>query len=216
MSVDPQHLAALRQDYSLAPLRRSDLLPDPIPQFLLWLDQARKAEVIEPNAMVLSTVDPEGQPWSRTVLLKACDPSGFTFFTNYQSSKGTHLANHPKAALTFWWGPLERQVNITGTVTRTSVSESETYFQSRPIKSQIGAWASMQSQIVPDRTTLERQFQEVEERFPEGPLPLPPHWGGFRLAPKSIEFWQGRRSRLHDRFRYEKQSSGWALNRLSP
>jgi pyridoxamine 5'-phosphate oxidase len=216
MSLDPQQLSALRQEYSLSPLRRSDLLSDPIPQFLQWLDQARKAEVVEPNAMVLSTVDPAGQPWSRTVLLKACDQSGFTFFTNYQSSKGAHLASHPKAALTFWWGPLERQVNITGTVSRTSLPESETYFQSRPVKSQIGAWASIQSQPVPDRATLERQFQEVEERFPEGPLPLPPNWGGFRLDPKSIEFWQGRRSRLHDRFRYERQGSGWVLTRLSP
>jgi pyridoxamine 5'-phosphate oxidase len=216
MSLDPQQLAALRQDYSLAPLRRSDLLRDPIPQFLLWLEQARKAEVIEPNGMVLSTVDPAGQPWSRTVLLKACDSDGFTFFTNYQSSKGTHLASHPKAALTFWWGALERQVNITGTVSRTSHSESEAYFQSRPIKSQIGAWASSQSQPVPDRFTLEQLFRQVEERFPEGPLPLPPHWGGFRLAPKSIEFWQGRRSRLHDRFRYEKKGEEWDLTRLSP
>jgi pyridoxamine 5'-phosphate oxidase len=216
MALNPEQLAALRQEYCIAPLRRSCLNSDPIDQFSLWLHQAHQAEVIEPNAMVLSTVDSEGQPWSRTVLLKACDASGFTFFTNYLSNKGNHLKDHPKAALAFWWGPLERQVNITGTVTRTSREESEAYFKTRPFKSQIGAWASQQSLPISDRAVLERRFEELEAQHPQAPLPLPPNWGGYRLYPTTIEFWQGRQSRLHDRFRYQKQDGVWNVSRLSP
>ena len=156
-------------------------------------------------------------PWSRTVLLKICDARGFTFFTNYEGAKGRQLAENPQAALTFWWGALERQVNITGLVEKTSAEESETYFHSRPASSQIGAWASAQSEVVADRAQLEAQFSAAREKHGETEIPLPPHWGGYRLAPQTIEFWQGRRSRLHDRLRYTRQpDGGWKIERLAP
>jgi len=216
MALSAEQLAALRCDYSLAPLRRADLDGDPVVQFNRWLEQAHVAEVIEPNAMVLSTVDGEGQPWSRTVLLKVCDERGFTFFTNYGSAKGRQMGGNARVALTFWWGALERQVNVTGTVEKTSVEESAAYFQTRPRKSQLGAWASAQSAVVAGRDVLERQFAEAEERFGEGAVPLPEHWGGFRVRAQTVEFWQGRRSRLHDRLRYVRTAEGWEVGRLSP
>jgi pyridoxamine 5'-phosphate oxidase len=167
--------------------------------------------------MTLATVDAAGQPWTRTVLLKICDARGFTFFTNYEGAKARHLAANPCAALTFWWGALERQVNITGSVEKTSVVESEAYFHSRPASSQLGAWASAQSETVADRAQLEAQFSAALEKYGEAEIPLPPHWGGYRLAPRTIEFWQGRRSRLHDRFRYTLQRDGaWKIERLAP
>ncbi len=216
MTVTPEELAALRRDYTLRPLHRADLEADPIPQFNRWLHEAVQAQLIEPNGMVLSTVDTQGQPWSRTVLLKACDGRGFTFFTNYLSQKGGHLALNPRAALTFWWGGLERQVNVSGTVAKSSPGESERYFHSRPLNSRIGAWASAQSQVVHDRAQLEHQFEEARERFQNAGVPLPAHWGGYCLEPASIEFWQGRQSRLHDRLRYTRTAGAWKLERLSP
>lgn len=215
--LTPEALAALRRDYSQRGLRRSELDPDPFTQFNLWLKEAHAQQLVEPNGMTLSTVDPGGQPWSRTVLLKICDARGFAFFTNYEAAKGRQLAANPRAALTFWWGALERQVNIAGTVSKVSREESEAYFHSRPIGSQLGAWASQQSAVVASREHLEQQFARTQERFGQEPIPLPPHWGGYRLVPHSIEFWQGRRNRLHDRFRYTlQQDRSWLIERLSP
>ena len=215
--LNASQLAALRQEYSERGLRRSELDPDPIVQFNHWLADAVSRLVIEPNGMTLSTVDAAGQPWSRTVLLKVCDERGFTFFTNYEGAKGGQLAANPRAALTFWWGALERQVNITGMVTKVSEEESERYFHSRPVSSQLGAWASPQSTVVADREELERRFQDALERFGKSEVPLPGFWGGYLLRPATIEFWQGRRSRLHDRLRYTRQAEEtWTVERLSP
>ena len=216
MALKPQALADLRQDYSLRGLDLCDLVADPIVQFQHWLEEAHSHDLIEPNAMVLGTVDANGQPWSRTVLLKVCDARGFTFFTNYSGTKASHLDGNPRAALTFWWSALERQVNIAGRITKTSREENESYFGSRPLASQLGAWASTQSSILEDREALERSFSEQKARFENVPIPCPEHWGGFRLDPENIEFWQGRRSRLHDRFRYSRGESGWRIQRLAP
>jgi len=212
-----EQLAALRQDYSQRGLRRAELSPDPIEQFQRWLHEAHQAEVLEPNGMILATVDPEGQPWTRTVLLKVCDSRGFSFFTNYLGTKGQQLLAEPRAALTFWWGALERQVNVTGTVEKTPREESEAYFASRPIASRLGAWASQQSSVLPSRDELEQKFAEARDRFPDNDIPCPEYWGGYRLVPNTIEFWQGRRSRLHDRLRYTREAgSGWKIERLAP
>ena len=215
--LNPTELAALRQDYAQRGLRRGELDPDPVVQFNAWLAEAHARQIIEPNAMTLATVDAAGQPWTRTVLLKICDARGFTFFTNYEGAKGRHLAGNPHAALTFWWGALERQVNVTGVVTKTSPEESDAYFHSRPVSSQLGAWASAQSEVVSGREQLEAQFTAALEKYGETEIPLPPHWGGCRLTPQTIEFWQGRRSRLHDRFRYTRPPGGaWKIERLAP
>jgi pyridoxamine 5'-phosphate oxidase len=216
MPLSPDELAALRRDYSLRPLHREELDPDPIVQFQHWFAEAHQQQVLEPNAMILGTVDADGQPWTRTVLLKVCDERGFTFFTNYAGHKAQQLAANSRAALTFWWGPLERQVNIAGIVKKCSREESDLYFHSRPVSSQLGAWASEQSQVVPDREQLERQFEEARERFGEVNVPLPTNWGGYIVIPHTIEFWQGQRSRLHDRFRYTRLEGKWLIDRLSP
>jgi pyridoxamine 5'-phosphate oxidase len=216
-SLSAAELAALRQDYSQRGLRRGELDPDPIRQFNAWLEEAVGHGLIEPNAMTLATVNPDGQPWSRTVLLKICDHRGFAFFTNYDGAKARQLAGNPRAALTFWWSALERQVNVTGSVEKTSREESEAYFRSRPAGSQLGAWASPQSAIVADRAELEQRFSAALAKFGETDIPLPPNWGGYWLHPQTIEFWQGRRSRLHDRLRYTRQADGaWIIERLSP
>ena len=216
--LSPAELAALRQDYAQRGLRRAELASDPVTQFNAWLAEAQAQQILEPNAMTLATVDATGQPWTRTVLLKICDARGFSFFTNYDGAKGRQLAGHPRAAaLTFWWGALERQVNITGLVEKTSGEESDAYFHSRPASSQLGAWASAQSEVVAGRAQLEAQFTAALERYGETAIPRPPHWGGYRLAPQTIEFWQGRRSRLHDRLRYTRQPDGaWKIERLAP
>ena len=215
--LSPAELAALRQDYSLRGLRRADLDPDPVRQFNHWLHEAHEQQILEPNGMTLATVDPDGQPWTRTVLLKGCDERGFTFFTNYDGAKGRHLTGNPRAALTFWWGGLERQVNVTGLVEKIPREESERYFHTRPIASQLGAWASQQSAILADRAELESKFSEAREKYGETEIPLPPNWGGYCLRPATVEFWQGRRSRLHDRLRYTRQPDGaWKIERLSP
>ena len=209
-------LAELRREYTLAGLRRTDLDADAIVQFQKWFAQALAAEVVEPNAMTLATVAADGQPSTRIVLLKAVDQRGFSFFTNYESRKGRELAANPKAALTFFWAGLERQVSVGGTVQKLARQESEAYFKVRPIGSQWGAWASQQSTIVECREFLEKRLEEVTAKFGET-VPTPPYWGGYVLAPTSIEFWQGRPNRLHDRFLYTRGADGgWKIERLSP
>jgi pyridoxamine 5'-phosphate oxidase len=233
-------IADLRKDYTLGALRRADLDANPIAQFQRWfedeatarsrggwlrragiefykfLQALRGAKPIDPNAMALATVDVNGFPSVRTVLLKGVDERGFLFFTNYESRKGRELELNPRAALVFYWRELERQVSIAGTVEKLSREESEKYFHSRPRGSQIGTWASQQSAPIPNREFLEKRFAEAEEKF-RGNIPVPPFWGGYVLKPERIEFWQGGASRLHDRFEYVRQADGsWKVQRLSP
>ncbi len=232
-------IADLRREYNLAGLRRADLDPDPLVQFRKWFDQqtgarfsgrlrraliriykkvllVTGAEPFDVNAMTLSTVDQQGRPSSRIVLLKGLDARGFVFYTNYDSRKGRELAGNSNASLVFYWADQERQVCIAGTVTKVSREESEAYFSSRPRGSRIGAWASAQSSVVRDRSQLEAQWQECEKKFP-GEIPMPDGWGGYVLRPERIEFWQGRPNRLHDRFCYTRQGEkAWRIDRLSP
>ena len=209
-------LAALRRDYALATLEERDVDPDAIRQFERWFADAAAARVPEPNAMTLSTATRDGVPSARIVLLKGVDTNGFAFFTDYRSRKGAELAENPLAALTFLWKEIERQVRVTGSVSRVSTQESEAYFRTRPAGSQLGAWASHQSAVLGSREELEARVQDVAQRFQGGDIPLPPHWGGFRVLPDEIEFWQGRTSRLHDRLLYRREESGWDISRLSP
>ncbi len=211
-------IASIRREYQAAPLLESAAAADPIVQFQTWFGEVLRAEVPEPNAMTLATVGADGMPAARIVLLKDVDARGFTFFTNYQSAKGRELAQHPQAALVFFWQELARQVRVEGTVSPVSEAESDAYFASRPRGSQLGAWASPQSATLAARDVLERRLAEVEARFDGQPVPRPPHWGGYRLQPRMVEFWHGRPSRLHDRLRYTRASgdAGWKLERLGP
>lgn len=216
MSLSPPDLAALRREYSLKGLHEKELVGDPIGQFSRWLIEAHTSEILEPNAVIVATVDDSGQPWTRTVLLKVCDARGFTFFTNYDGAKARQIAHEGRVAMTFLWTALERQVNVTGTATKTSREESAEYWKSRPRKSQLGAWASHQSQVLEDRAQLERQHAKAEARFAGSEVPLPPEWGGYTVKPDTVEFWQGAASRLHDRLRYLRVGDGWKVARLSP
>jgi len=233
------NLSDFREDYRRGALDRAGLDVNPLAQFESWFRDAtgeqsqsrwRKIGIAlyklwsalgnhrpaDTNAMTLATVDQHGKPSTRTVLLKSVDERGFIFFTNYDSRKGRELAENPNAALTFFWSDLERQVCVAGTVTKLPVAESEAYFKSRPHGSRIGAWASNQSEAIPDRAALEAKWRELEKKFPND-IPLPPNWGGFILRPERIEFWQGRPSRLHDRFSYTRQpDNSWKLDRLAP
>ena len=209
-------ISDLRKDYTLAGLDKADVLPNPIEQFRVWFEAALGAGVPEPNAMHVSTVTADGRPSGRIVLIKDVSDAGFVFYSNYESRKGRELAGHPFAALTFFYPELERQIRIEGRVERVSDDESDAYFDSRPRGSQIGAWVSNQSRIIEDRDVLENRQRELETQFDGGPVPRPVHWGGFRVVPDAVEFWQGRPSRLHDRIRYRKQGNDWLIERLSP
>ncbi|MEK7729277.1 MAG: pyridoxamine 5'-phosphate oxidase [candidate division KSB1 bacterium] len=207
----------LRKEYQQQTLHEADVAADPIAQFQKWFEQAVAAQVAYPEAMTLASATREGKPSARIVLLKGVDASGFSFFTNYDSRKGRELVQNPHASLVFWWNELERQVRVEGRIEQVSAQESNDYFRVRPRGSQIGAWASAQSAVLASREVLEQSVNAVEERFGEGEVPRPPHWGGFRLLPHTIEFWQGRRNRLHDRIRYRLQNDGaWLLERLAP
>jgi pyridoxamine 5'-phosphate oxidase len=209
-------IADLRREYARASLTERDVAPDPITQFLAWFEQARAAELPEPNAMTLATATPDGNPSARIVLLKGVDERGFVFFTDYRSRKGEELRANPRAALVFHWQELERQVRVTGTAARVPVAESEAYFRTRPLGSRIGAWTSHQSAVIERREVLEERLAELQRTFASGDVPLPPYWGGIRIAPESVELWQGRPSRLHDRIRYVREGSSWRIERLAP
>lgn len=214
MDQDAPDLAALRAEYELGGLDEADLTPDPLDLFTRWFAEVRAAGIGEPNAMVLATAGPVG-PSARTVLLKGVD-EGFVFFTNYDSRKGRELAENPACSLVFGWYGVQRQVRVEGTAARVSSEETATYFGSRPRASQLGAWASAQSTEVSSRDELETAYAAVEARFGDGEIPVPPYWGGFRVVPSSIEFWQGRRGRMHDRLAYRRQGDGWVTRRLAP
>ena len=210
-------IADLRQEYMFRGLDESDLDPDPFVQFRSWFDQAVAAQVPEPNAMTLATAGADCRPSARLVLLKGFDASGFVFYTNYESRKARELAANPWAALVFFWPQLARQVRIEGRVEPVAPHESDAYFHSRPRGSQLGAWASHQSQVISSRAVLDQRMQELTAAYQARPVPRPPYWGGYRLAPTLVEFWQGRPNRLHDRLRYRRlEDGGWLIERLAP
>jgi pyridoxamine 5'-phosphate oxidase len=209
-------LADFRKEYSDRGLSRDELSPDPVTQFSEWFSHASELKVYEPNAMTLATVDATGMPYQRTVLLKYFDEEGFVFFTNYGSRKAKQIAQNPRVSLLFPWITLERQVIIQGTAEKISTAESLKYFASRPRESQIGAWVSNQSEVITSRKFLMLKLHEIGERFQKGEIPLPSFWGGFRVKPERIEFWQGGPARLHDRFMYQRLESNWKIDRLSP
>jgi pyridoxamine 5'-phosphate oxidase len=213
----PRDPAASRYEHIGKGLRRSDLDPNPIKQFANWFTTAIETGIRDVNAMSLATAGQDAKPSVRIVLLKSFDEDGFVFFTNYESEKGKQLEANPYAALGFYWIELDRQIRISGKVDKTSRKESETYFHSRPVGSQLSAWASRQSAVLDGRRVLDARMEEMNERFANKRVPLPPHWGGYRLKPDNMEFWQGRSNRLHDRFRYTRQSDGsWLIERLAP
>jgi pyridoxamine 5'-phosphate oxidase len=216
--MDAIDFAGLRREYETTGLRRAEMHSDPIEQFATWFSTAVNSGLPDANAMSLATATRSGKPSARIVLLKAFDQRGFVFFTNYQSGKGNDLEANPQAALTFYWMPLERQVRIEGSAEKTSREESESYFHSRPRGSQLGAWVSHQSEIIDARRILDARLAEMTERFAgQDVIELPPHWGGYRIVPTTIEFWEGRPNRLHDRFRYTRESgNAWRLDRLAP
>jgi len=213
--MDRADLANLRRDYAGKELTKELVNSDPIVQFGIWLDEALSAEITDANAMTISTVDSECRPLNRVVLLKGFDEHGFVFFTNYESKKGSDLAANPNISLSFFWPQLQRQVIIAGQAAKVSAEESAAYFSMRPYESQIGAWASKQSSVIESRSALDAKFNAMREKFGTD-VPLPPFWGGFRVAARRIEFWQGRESRLHDRILYRLDGGQWIVERLSP
>jgi len=213
----PVDIAALRREYTLRGLDLPDLTLEPFSLFGKWFTEALATQSGEANAMTLATVSAEGQPSARIVLLKGWSTDGFVFYCNYTSTKGTDIAANPRVSLSFFWDALERQVRIEGIAEKTSREESETYFHSRPIGNQLGAWASHQSAVVPNRAELDAQMIRAQEKFAGQTVPLPPFWGGYRVKPSRIEFWQGRQARMHDRFRYTREQNGdWRIERLAP
>lgn len=212
------NLADIRTDYHRGHLHRRDLLPDPIAQFTRWMDEAVQAKIVDPTAMSLATAGPDGAPRVRTVLLKGVDARGFVFYTNFDSRKGRQLGAGAAVSLLFPWLSLERQVLVAGRAEKVSVEDAARYFASRPRDSQLSAWTSRQSQPVSSREALEEELAAIKERFGEGEIPLPPFWGGYRVRPVTLEFWQGGRARLHDRFEYTRRGEGdeWTMERLSP
>jgi pyridoxamine 5'-phosphate oxidase len=220
--VDARELSDLRREYAAGGLDEADLEPDPVAMFRRWMHHAVRAGLYEPNAFVLATVSPDGTPASRIVLLKGLDERGFVFFTNYGSRKGDDLAENPRCALLFPWHQLERQVRVEGTASRLSEAENDAYFASRPRAAQIGAWASPQSEVVPDRAALDTRYAEMAARFGDDPVPRPEHWGGYCVTPEVVEFWQGRLGRMHDRLRYRRATpaatdgAAWVTERLAP
>jgi pyridoxamine 5'-phosphate oxidase len=209
-------VADLRRDYTRAGLSEPDLHPDPVTQFRSWFEDALAADLHEPNAMTLATVTPEGRPSARVVLLKGFDERGFVFYTNYEGRKAREMEANPYAALVFYWGELERQVRVEGRVARVAEEESDAYFASRPRGSRLGAWASEQSRPVEGREALESRLRELEAEYSGRDVPRPPFWGGYRVEPDAVEFWQGRENRLHDRFVYRRAGGGWEVGRLQP
>lgn len=209
-------VSQIRRDYNLEELSETAVKDDPIEQFQIWFEQALSADLIDANAMTLSTATKEGVPSSRIVLVKGFDELGFRFYTNYKSRKAKELEENPNAALCFYWAPLERQVRIEGKVTKLSWEESQAYFKERPRLSQLGAWASNQSSEVASREDLLTEFKKIEQRFENQEVPTPEFWGGYILEPETIEFWQGRKGRMHDRIRYRKKAGSWIKSRLAP
>jgi pyridoxamine 5'-phosphate oxidase len=214
--IDNKEIANLRRTYSERELSKSGVRKDPFEQFSLWLQEAIDSDIIEPNAMTITTCGKDCRPTARTVLLKGIEQNGFTFYTNFESKKAKDISENPFAGLLFFWRELGRQISISGEVKKISEEESEIYFLSRPYGSRIGAWASRQSSEIPSRDYLEKKFKEIQRKFSKGNIPLPPFWGGFRLYPERFEFWQGRESRMHDRIGYVKEKDGWKIVRLSP
>lgn len=210
------NLADLRAEYSTVGISREELNDDPVEQFRAWFDQALASGIHEPNAMTLATAGSDGRPVARTVLLKQYDERGFVFFTNLESRKARHLAENPHAALLFPWVAVERQILITGRVERVSVAEAAAYFVTRPVGSQLAAWASPQSTVLSSRGLLEAKWEEMKRKFADGKIPLPSFWGGYRVLPDLFEFWQGRASRMHDRFQYTRTNGAWVIERLAP
>ncbi len=211
------HISDLREDYTKHALRATDLSADPFAQFEQWFQQAEECDVQEPNAMCLATVSADGQPSTRVVLLKAFSSKGLVFYTNYESRKASELEANPKVAANFLWLPLQRQVNVTGRVERVSKVEALKYFISRPLASRLGAWSSPQSQMITSRQILEAKLDQMKRKFADGEVPLPDHWGGYRIVPETFEFWQGGSGRLHDRFMYRLDAAGgWTPERLAP
>jgi pyridoxamine 5'-phosphate oxidase len=210
------HVARLRREYARAGLKESDAEADPVEQFRRWFDEALAANLHEPNAMTLATATPDGRPSARVVLLKGFDERGFVFYTNYEGRKARELETNPYCALVFYWGELERQVRVEGRASRVPDEESDAYFEGRPRGSQLGAWASEQSRPVRDRRTLEARLRELEAGYEGREVPRPPFWGGYRVEPETMEFWQGRENRLHDRLRYRRSDGLWRRERLQP
>ena len=212
----PRNVADLRKEYTRAGLKESDVVPDPVEQFRRWFDEALGADLHEPNAMTVATATPDGRPSARVVLLKGLDERGFVFYTNYEGRKGRELEENPRAALLFYWGELERQVRIEGAVSRVSKDESDAYYASRPRGSRLGALASEQSRVVEGREVLEGRIKRLEQEYEGSDVPRPAFWGGYRVEPEVVEFWQGRENRLHDRIVYRREDGGWKTERLQP